>query len=236
MKTLFTLLCAALLGFSISAQETNSAPNQIKYPSEFQFDGGSLTSFIDAVKSSFGIDLKKVATVPESMYGVRVPKLRLKAEGEAYRAPLSLSQLLSLYNSVSDKGDSSLGRWIMEAFDGGGPQTILLVPSGPRAESSFAVRAFVFPSSNTQEANRIVSVLQETITTQRDMLQRGNRYFGLTDADLRGGVSFHTEAGILVASGGKIYVEMASSIIEAYKEKMSRAEVPIPGKPKPDQP
>jgi hypothetical protein len=236
MKIPFTFICVALLGFSLWGAETNSSAHSApKLVRDFHFEGpGSLDQFLKSAEDSFGVNLNEAATIPATMrHSITVPKMRLNVE--AQNGLLTLRNVLYLYNSISEKGDPSLGRWIMEPASGE-PQTILLVPTGPRPESSFAVRAFSFPSSNNQEADRIVSVLQQAITTQQDELQRGNRYFGLADADLRGVLSFHAEAGILVASGGKIYVEMATSIIQAYKEKMGRAGVPIPEKPESDQP
>jgi hypothetical protein len=229
MKTLFTLICAGLLGFTCFAKDTNeTAQVQIKAPTDFQFSGGSMSSFLTTVRGAFGVDLEKVATVPDSMYNVRVPKLRIKAEGG-----LGLADVLRLYNNVSEKGDASLGRWIIEPARGE-PQTILLVPTGPRADSSFAVRAFSFPFAN-QDATKIVEILQQTVRTQRDMLMANRNIAGLSDADLRGSLDYHKAAGILVASGGKVYVEMATSIIQAYKEKIDR-EGGLPENPQSDKP
>ena len=232
MKTLFTLLCAGLLGFSLLGAETNppaaSAPKLVR---DFRFEGpGSLDQFLKSVQDSFGVNLQEEATIPETMrYNVTVPKMRLNV------GPLSLLTLrnvLFLYNSISEKGDPSMGRWIMEPASGE-PQTILLVPTGPRAESSFAVRAFPLPSSS-QDADKTVGLLQQTVMEQRNMLRANGRFVGLSDADLRGSLDYHKEAGILVASGGKVYVEMATSIIEAYKEKVTR--LPIRNNPKLEQP
>jgi hypothetical protein len=82
-----------------------------------------------------------------------------------------------------------------------------------------------------------VDLLERTVVTQQDSLRRSGRYVGVSDTDLRGTLDYHKEAEILVASGGKIYVEMATSIIEAYKEKikMRDLDVPIPNRSKSDQ-
>jgi hypothetical protein len=235
MKTLMTLICAALLGFSVSGKDTNAVTQaESKRPMEFQFNGGSLSAFINAVRTAFGVDLNEAATVPQPMYLIQVPKLRLKVEGK--QNPLTVRDILHLYNNVSEKGDASLGRWIIEP-SAGEPQTILLVATGPRAESSFAVRAFSFPFMG-QDATRIVEILQQTVITQRDILRANENFAGLSDADLRGGLDYHKTAGILVASGGKVYVEMATSIIQAYKEKIDREgnNFVLPDKPKSEQP
>ena len=240
-------LCVAvfLLGFNSWGQ--GQAPNdvteskvQLKQPKEFQFGGGPLEAFLKAVKESFEIDLEKIGTVPERMrYSVQVPKMRLKGTmrqvphapaGTVRTNGIHIAQVLDLYNQVSKDGDSNLGRWIVRLTEDGEPSLIVLVPPRGTSGSEFSVRAFSFQVKTAEQADNLRKV-RELIAIERDRLRQvvdEGRQPGLTLADVRGDVNYHSEAGIIVATGGKIFVEMASAIIQAAKDRVEISDIPIP--------
>ena len=53
---------------------------------------------------------------------------------------------------------------------------------------------------------------------------------GLTQSDIQGEVNNHSDAEIIVATGGKVFVEMASAIIQAVKDHKDLSDIPIPNK------
>jgi hypothetical protein len=144
-----------------------------------------------------------------------------------------LSKVLELYNQVSKDGDSSLGRWIVRFTDDGEPSLIMLVPPQATSGSSFTVRAFAFPQKTKEQAENL-SAVRRLITVEGDRLRHvvsEGRQPGLTLADIQGDVNYHSEAGIIVATGGKVFVEMASAIIEAKKRVPDISDIPIPKQP-----
>jgi hypothetical protein len=241
------LVMSALLCGDVLAQATDAAKPEVtlKRPAEFQFDGGNLADFVKAVKESFGIDLQQAGTVPYTMlYSVRVPKMRL-TEGRVpgnnpdARAKLSFVKVLDLYNQVSRDGDPSMGRWFQRFTDDGEPSLIMLVPPQGTGASTFSVRAFSFPQKNSAQTKGLQTI-QELIAIERDRLaqviEQGQQP-GLTLADIQGEVNNHASAGIIVAKGGRVFVEMASAIIQALIDQARNGdiEIPIPAKKDPEE-
>ena len=213
----------------------------VKSPAEFEFAGGSLADFIKTVKQSFGLDLEQVGTVPQEMLNsVRVPKMRLK--GRTHKPPglprtmtpnVHFAEVLELYNQASSDGDSSLGRWITRLTGDGEPGLIMLVqPSTRGGESEFSVRAFSFPQRSPEQAEKLRKVkdliAEERVGLSQVLMER--RQPGLTQADIQGEVNNHSDAEIIVATGGKVFVEMASAIIQAVKDHKDVSDIPIPKK------
>ena len=241
-----SVIAVCLLDLTSIAQGqevSDSTPPKVvmKSPAEFEFPGGSLADFVKAVKESFGLDLEQVGTVPhEMLYSVRVPKMRLKKKLHRYigspkeESPqVHFSEVLDLYNHASKDGDSSLGRWNTQLTSDGEPSLIMLVQPSTRGESGFSVRAFSFPQRSPDHADKLNKV-RDVIQIERDRLSRfvpEGRQPGLTYADIQGEINNHTDAEIIVATGGKVFVEMASAIIQAAKERPESTEIPIPKKP-----
>lgn len=211
-------------------------PEVTKSPTTFEFGGGTLGKFIDSIREQFGVDLTKIGTVPESMYLVQVPKMQMeggKAPGGVQNT-LSYRNVLALYNQVSDEPNVGIGRWIMK---GGNhsvhPDVLMLVPSRTPEGSDYNVRAFAFPTWG-KAGDEKLRMVQDVIREQQHMLtalaESGQRR-GLTREDAQGEVNYHRATGIMVVQGGKIYVEMASAIIQAAKERADISEIPIPPRP-----
>jgi hypothetical protein len=230
MKLIWTLVCSVLiLAADARGQLTDAGTAKLtpKHPSKFTFPGGQLNQFVEEIKASFGVDLKAIGTVPERMlYEVHVPKMRMGGEGQK----LDFRNILYLYNSVSEKGDPSLGRWVIEGPIDAEPQLIMLVPSGAKGGETFAVRAFALPASTEEEGKKIYEQLLEMVEVQRreigDLIESGQGG-GRRIADLQGKMKFHEKAGIVVATGGQTYVELALTIVEAMEQKNATADLPI---------
>jgi len=243
MKAVISVLAVCLLHLTsvTRGQEVSDAtpPKMaVKSPAEFEFAGGSLADFIKAVKQSFGLDLEQVGTVPhEMLYSVRVPKMRLKGRlhkpggyPRAVTPNVHFAEVLELYNQASSDGDSSLGRWITRLTGEGEPSLIMLVqPSTRGGDSEFSVRAFSFPQRSPEQAEKLKKV-ENLIAIERDRLSRvlmERRQPGLTQSDIQGEVNNHSDAEIIVATGGKVFVEMASAIIQAVKDRKEISDIPI---------
>jgi hypothetical protein len=252
MKAILTaVLVVGSVGFlgRAEAQQpvTDAGPAKLtrKAPKEFDFAGGQLAELVRVIKSDFGVNLEDVATIPPQMlYSVRVPKMKLKytppwhfQDGKRVFATnsndgLNFTQVLNLYNQVSAESDQSMGKWLMKEVQDGEPGLVMLVP--PTQNSSFQVRAFSVPGWNIKELDQIRELISQETDRLRMKVEVG-ALAGLTASDILGELNYHEGAGILVATGGRVYVEMAGAIIQAAKEKVRIMDIPIPGKPAPEQ-
>jgi hypothetical protein len=236
MKKFLVLMSAVLVvwgnarGQEGKVTDAAAAKFEAKTPSEFRFDGGPLAYLVSEMRVAFGVDLAIIGTVPEAMlHSVRVPKLRMGGEG----ARLDFRNVLNLYNQISAEGDPSMGRWIIKGKLHEEPEVIMLVASGPRGESSFKVRAFPLSKENADE-NR--NLIQQTVEREKSrisaMVDLG-LCPGVERSDLQGDMQYHRDSGILVASGGKVYVELATAIVEAFKEKKHMSDISVPTRQEP---
>ena len=187
-------------------------------PVVFEWKSGYLSSFVDHIKEIFGIDLNQRADIPGEMRYTRVPSMKIKTA--------NVWDVLDLYNSISDDHPES-GKWavkrVMPAMmDEQGhfisePNAIFLVPPKQTdQEDARSVRAFTLRDIPEPERNQLF----ELIKMEGDQLK----------APLLGGdIHFHKETGICVATGGKAYVEMVGSLIDAFRE--GRHLRPVVGKP-----
>ncbi len=218
------------------AAETNAVPQtapQVAVAKEFNFGGGELTDFVSELGKTFGVDLFKIATIPDHMRSVRVPKMRVTTE--------SFAHVLRLYNSTSSESDGSMGKWIMKSlgansnFASYSPDFLpdILLLTGKNDESNqgkhFAIKAFAFKELSDAQ----LSDLRDIIHGETDMLYRQMRSSGdVNQLEIQGNLHYHKNAGILVVSGGGLYTETAATIIEAFRlaAPSSSANVAVPQK------
>jgi hypothetical protein len=230
MKISTMCFCAALLFYPCAlAQPANTnaaAKATTKYAEKFEFKGGNLKNFLDAIKNTFGVDISELGTVPESMlYSVRVPKMRVGSDG----GRLVFQNVLNLYNQVSAEGDPSMGTWIIKGPFNKEPEVLLLV-SRATGEATLAVKAFAIPDKESG-GQEFFNRLHDTISVEANRVWEtitSERLRGFTVNDVRGSLNYHPDSGILVVTGGKLYVELAGVIIDALKEKRKTQDITIP--------
>jgi protein involved in polysaccharide export with SLBB domain len=222
---LFLALMMAIVG--VLAQEANPPekkelpPRKETGPIEFQFEGGSLISFLEKIKETFGTDIRTMGDVPESMLGVRLPKMRMKAQW--YR------DVLMLYNEISTQdAESGMGKWIIkDAIDNRGlidpaaaPRALLLVGRGE--DESVTVKAFPFQTGQKERFEMLRALVEEEDSIFRQISNRERTVL----CTLR----YHENAGVVVAIGNRAYTELVSELLRAFVEAGSRpGEVLITG-------
>ncbi len=184
-----------------------AAAGVLDSPVVFEWKSGYLSSFLGQIKAVFGIDLNQRADIPAEMFNVRVPSMKIKTA--------NVWNVLDLYNSISDDHPES-GKWAVKRLRGvvldsqgnfmSEPNAIFLVPSAhTNKEDALSVRAFTLRDIPGPEQKQLF----ELIKMEGDLLK----------ASLLGGdVHFHKETGICVATGGKAYVEMVGSLIDAFRK------------------
>ena len=207
-----------------TANATNAPPpwGVLSSPVVFEWRSGPLVGFIAQIKVDFGIDLNKCADVPGQMLRVRVPSMKHKTQ--------SLTDVLSLYDQISSNYPE-IGRWVWH-FPGNNwklePSAIYLVPpKQTEQEDALSVRAFTLRDIPEPEQNQLFELIK-----MEGGLLKGESEKGIKASLLGGDVHFHKETGICVATGGKAYVEMVGSLIDAFREGRQK----LPGITKPYSP
>jgi hypothetical protein len=189
-----------------------AASGVLAAPVVFEWKSGPLLVFVGQIKEVFGIDLNQRADIPGEMHYRRVPSMKIKTT--------EVWQVLNLYNSIS-MDYPELGRWAIKWWPSRGspdsddtPSAILLIPSKPtNTEESSSIRAFTVRDIPGPEQEQLFKL----IDAETDRLQKIEAERGGKSSLLRGDVHFHKETGICVATGGKTYVEMVGSLIDAFR-------------------
>lgn len=217
MNALRNLLAVLLLGTSVLSfsQDKAAKPAEESAREEsktFTFDGGSLRSFISAFKRQLGVDLYDIASIDPKALNIQVPKMKIPLGA----GPWEL--VLNTYNSLSERTDLSLGRWVIVRAVGAGadptPNAIIFTPPKSLAEEApLKVKAFSLPRLGDDR----FATLQGLIDEQSKLLQNASEQSG-KPGNFAGALRYHAGTGLLIASGGQEYVELAGTIIEAYRE------------------
>lgn len=200
---------------------TDASPSK-KTGEYFEFNGGSLNDFLDEIAAYYGVDLRKIGTIPQHMiYAVRVPKMRFKKrENENFTAALTL------YNQISQEGADKLGKWIITRqsyYEDGRtkqepmPSAIVLIERNPSSPNSspVSVKAFALKGISNDELEKLKQVVQTEQDRAREIFARSGESF--SPEAMSGYLNYHEGTGILVALGSKGYVDLAGAVIEAYK-------------------
>ncbi len=219
MKIPISFLAVALAVVSVFGQPAD-APEKKELPQrketgpiEFQFEGGSLASFLGKIKETFGTDLQTMGDVPNSMLGVRLPKMRMKAQW--YR------DVLMLYNEISTQNaESGMGKWIIkDVIDSRGmidpavaPRALLLVGRGEDEKAE--VKAFPFQTGQKERFEMLRALVEEEDALFREISNR-ERTVSCT-------LRYHENAGIVVAIGNRAYTDLVSELLRAFVEVASR--------------
>ncbi len=199
-----------------------AASGVLASPVVFEWKSGSLHEFLSQIKNVFGIDLFQRAEIPGELRYARVPAMKILTA--------KVWDVLDLYNSISDDYPG-IGKWVVKRLENRGfriaePNAIFLVPFRQKnTEESFSVRAFTLRDIKGQEQKQLF----ELINVERERLRNLAAEGGINPALIKGDVHFHEDTGICVATGGKTYVEMVGSLIDAFRSGRDRG--PYSAKP-----
>ena len=197
-------LCGQFLASAqpASDQITNSVESKV-----FVFDGGTFHGFVDALTKHYGTNFTQMLDWPGNEPRIRIPKMRV--------GPTSWIGVLKTYNTISEGGDGFLGKWIYSpSFSSGNPaglpQTLVFIPPKPAVTDGYLqVRAFPIRGMPKVTSDK----LREAIQEQAALIQRRH---GDDNPLIRGDVSVHEGTGLLVAVGGKTYVELVATLVDAF--------------------
>jgi hypothetical protein len=226
LGSISVLFSALVLSGSLPAagQATKDAPKpsagsvtnaQVEGPRFFVFNGGSFNQFMDKLKEEFGKQVYDLIEIRSADAGrIRVPKMRIRISDD-------VRTVLFTYNRISNEGDGFLGKWIYspsmisDSNRGQPPETIVFLEpksGGGDGTGGIQVRAFSIrsmPQERLKALNEIID--KESGALQREIAERSG-----DASSAEGRVSIHEGTGLLVASGGKMYVELVGTLIDAF--------------------
>ena len=206
-------------GESKPADQTNdSAP-------VFSFPGGTPRDFMQAVEKRLGADWLSIASIPDFMERVQVPKLRYRGEPTTR---LGAPELVGLYNRLAERSPQ-LGTLVVDG-DGLKPSFVMLVPNQAWERERPKIKVEAFPIGGLNDSLR-EKLRVDIEQARREAMEYAD--YELRDSlairSLEGTVAMHADTKLLVAIGTEPYVEMVASIIAAYGDRAAASNRPTPG-------
>jgi len=201
---------------------TNATAAKPVLAREFRFDGGGFLDFTRKLAEQFGSNFLDVLEVRgEEAYRLQIPKMRhtyLRLPAEDW------SSVLKLFNQISDEGNGFLGKWIFTPPNAGWvvggqlPQTLIFMPPRPVTGDAAAiqVRAFSIRGIPREALGKLTEIIeQESQRLQMD-IETGRLPAGRDLFLAQGRLSLHEGSNVLVAAGGRTYVELVKSVVDAF--------------------
>lgn len=222
------LSTVAVMSFPVGGQA--QAANTTNGPSkeEFRFDGGSFRDFIRKLEQQFGTNFVDILDVRgEEADRLRIPKMKHRFSGQI--AHTDWTRVLTLYNQLSEEGNGSLGKWIFSpqtprfVSDGTGtyalpPETLVFAPPRPAAgvEGAIKVRAFPIRGMPKDRLGQLTEIIEQESRRMQDEIASGRLPAGQDISLAQGRLSLHQGSDLLIAVGGKAYVELVQTVVDAF--------------------
>jgi hypothetical protein len=240
MKTFFHVLATVLLATTLpvfSQNQSETPKTELKAENGqkrgqaptsetnvFTFNGGQLRHFINSFKGQLGMDLYEVASIEPKALNMQVPKMKIPLGATPRENAWEL--VLGTYNQLSASTEQSLGRWVIVRAVGVGnnpaPNAIIFTPPKNLADlPSLKVKAFSMHRLSEDQ----FGTLHDFITMEANQLRQNSETWGKA-GNFEGQLRYHTGTGLLIASGGQEFVELAGTIIEAYREAVANRRIP----------
>lgn len=222
-------LWSMVLAFPVCAQ--GQATNMTNGPSkeEFRFDGGSFRDFTRKLGQQYGTNLLDILEVRgEEAYRLQIPKIRHKFYGEWDY--IDWTRVLNLYNQISEEGNGFLGRWIFTEkrqprFVSDGtvtralpPETLIFMPPRPAAggEGAIQMRAFPIRGMPADRLGQLKEIIEQESRRMQNEIASGQLPAGQDVSLAQGRLSLHQGSELLIAVGGKAYVELVKTVVDAF--------------------
>ena len=213
MRLTIAAIVLLLAGTSMMAQETGGSPkngpegaNPLPY---FDFSEGDLGAFVNAVEKQLGFNLRQEASVPSfSAWNLQIPKLKIYYSKGEY----AWVDVLTTYNHISKRAGGLYGEWVLheQEIDGRRHFTAIIFRPPASPASGFSIKAFHLGTLPQEEKE----LLRITVDEQRHLLSAET-----PGTSSEGSLSFDQQADILIAKGGPHFIELVTTIVEAFKER-----------------
>jgi hypothetical protein len=191
-------------------------------PKLFVFGGGDFNQFMTSLRDEFGKEVYELIQIRGDPDRIHVPKMRI--HGAMGRGVTDVREVLNTYNRVSQEGNGFLGKWIFtpsQFFYNDirlHPDTIVFMgPTGSGADGTggIQVRAFSIRGLSPDSIKAFEQLIRdESSQLRQEIAQRSG---DISSAE--GNVRVHRGTGLLIASGGKTYVELVSTLMDAFVTK-----------------
>ena len=169
----------------------------------FKFDGGSVWDLCNAVQSFFGADWS-MAVIPDEMNHVRIPQFGIPN-------PSGPVDVISLYNDLGAKVPA-LGQWFYRG-DLESPQLLILIPDKSADASAITphAKAIAIADIRKNHWDAITEAIQKADLASQEFAHADN---------LRpsGQLLFQDDSKILLVIGSPAYLELADSVVTAFRE------------------
>ena len=226
--TLFTAL-ALVAAVRLPAQDPSAATQPKQNPPSsqvstqvFVFDGGSFYDFVGALRKTYGTNALALFESPRESQSFSVPRMRVPGPTGEFRS------VLYLYNKTSEAGDWYLGKWVYLPINqyeyqnsDNSLRTLSFLPpklATPGGGSGIAVKAFSIGNLSPDEQKSLREIVEKESSRLREYIEIG-RYGRQDPSEATGRISLHEGSGLLVATGGKTYVELVASVVEAFEKR-----------------
>lgn len=177
----------------------------------FNFPGGNPWALRDAVQNFFGVDWS-MAVIPEEMSNIRIPKFSIPN-------PSSPRDVISLYNEIGEKVPS-LGQWFYKG-DSSMPEegdtytleVLMLIPdkTASAAASTPNAKAIAIADIPKDKWDTISHDIEDADLTSQE-------FAGSHEPHSTGRLLFQDDSKILVVIGPPAYIELAESVITAFRD------------------
>jgi hypothetical protein len=203
---------------------TSSVPSQV-VTQVFVFNGGSFSDFVSALGKAYGTNALELFQFPGERLSFNIPRMRVPGDAGDLRS------VLFVYNKTSEAGDWSLGKWVYlpESKYGYAQgvdtslRTLSFLPpklASPGGGSGIAVKAFSIGNLSAAEQKNLQQIVREESRRLEELIAAG--LYGRQDPrEATGSISLHESTGLLVATGGKTYVELVASLVEALEKRQN---------------
>ena len=161
----------------------------------FTFPGGKPQEFVAAAEKQFKVDWLAIATIPNEMENVQVPKLRVRV-GQP-------EELLKLYNRLGEE-NPAFGKWHWEGKVAG-PSVLMLVPVGrvvAVTNTEPPAELIVFKLKYIGGKN--LATVAEALSAADEVSQRTERREGRTPVPARVIIDERTGSLLVTASAGSM--------------------------------
>jgi hypothetical protein len=222
------LSTVAIMSFPMRGQgqaaDTANAPST----NEFRFDGGFFRDFTRKLGQQFGTNFLDILDVRgEEAARLPIPKMKHKYYGQWDH--IDWSRILKLYNQISEEGNGFLGKWIFTPtqprFVGDGtvsralpPETLIFMPPQPAGgvEGAIKVRAFPIRGMPSERLKKLTEIIEQESRRMQQDIASGQLPAGQDIALAQGRLSLHEGSDLLIAVGGKAYVELVNTVVDAF--------------------
>jgi hypothetical protein len=182
----------------------------IAEPKPFIFQGGTPSDVIKQAQDYFGVDWS-MTVIPPDMQNIRVMPFRITY-------PSGPGDVLNLYDKLSGQVSPPLGQWFLEG-DAYKPDILMLSSNGQTIPQAKAIAIADIPKDKWNQ-------IQNNI---RQADRASQEFANAPQYQDSGNLLFQDDSKILVVIGPPSFIELAESVVAAYRENARIADLEAAG-------